>query len=81
MKHKSIVATGIRQWQPSLPQIVELNVVKSNTDDHIAQLLRYLKSSQIETGLLISFGTAKLYIRKYLMTQEGQPPKMQRDIC
>ena len=64
-----------------LPQIMELNVAKSNTGDHMAQLLEYLKSSQIETDLLISLGAAKLYIRKYLMTQAEQPPKTQRDAC
>ena len=50
--------------------IVELKAVKATADEHVAQLLGYLKSSRIETGLLINFGTAKLYVRKYLMTQE-----------
>ena len=51
--------------------IVELKAVKSTTDEHVAQLLGYLKSSRIETGLLVNFGAAKLYVKKYLMTQEG----------
>ena len=48
--------------------IVELKACKSVDDSHIAQLLGYLKSSRIETGLLINFGSAKLSIKKYLMT-------------
>ena len=51
--------------------IVELKAVKATTDEHVAQLLGYLKSSRIETGLLINFGAAKLYVKKYLMTPEG----------
>ena len=51
--------------------IVELKAVKATTDEHVAQLLGYLKSSRIETGLLINFGGAKLYVKKYLMTQRG----------
>ena len=48
--------------------IVELKACKAVEDTHIAQLLGYLKSPRIETGLLINFGAAKLYIKKYLMT-------------
>ncbi|MCA8992322.1 MAG: GxxExxY protein [Planctomycetaceae bacterium] len=49
--------------------IVELKAVRSIADEHVAQLLGYLRSSRVETGLLINFGAAKLYVRKYLMTQ------------
>jgi GxxExxY protein len=48
--------------------IVELKACKAVTDEHIAQMLGYLKSARIETGLLINFGSAKLQIKKYLMT-------------
>ena len=48
--------------------IVELKACKSVSDEHVAQLLGYLKSSRIETGLLVNFGAAKLHIKKYLMT-------------
>ena len=50
--------------------IVELKACKTVSDEHVAQLLGYLKSSRIETGLLINFGAAKLYVKKYLMTQK-----------
>ena len=49
--------------------IVELKSCKAVTDEHVAQLLGYLKSSRVETGLLINFGAAKLSVKKYLMTQ------------
>lgn len=48
--------------------IIELKACKAIDEAHVAQLLGYLKSSRIETGLLINFGSAKLYIKKYLMT-------------
>ena len=48
--------------------IVELKATRSIADEHIAQLLGYLKSSRIETGLLINFGTPILSVKKYLMT-------------
>jgi GxxExxY protein len=48
--------------------IVEIKACRTVADEHIAQLLGYLKSSRIETGLLINFGGPKLYIKKYLMT-------------
>ena len=49
--------------------IVELKACKAVADEHVAQLLGYLKSSRIETGLLINFVAAKIYENKYLMTQ------------
>ncbi|MDF3059717.1 MAG: hypothetical protein K0R17_3932, partial [Rariglobus sp.] len=48
--------------------IVELKAAKTVVDEHVAQLLGYLKSSRIETGLLINFGAPVLYVKKYLMT-------------
>jgi GxxExxY protein len=48
--------------------IVELKAVRQIADEHVAQILGYLKSSRIETGLLINFGAPKFYIKKYLMS-------------
>ncbi len=39
--------------------IVELKAAKSIGDEHIAQILGYLKSSRIENGLLINFGSTR----------------------
>jgi GxxExxY protein len=49
--------------------IVELKATRCVADDHVAQLLGYLKSSRVETGLLINFGAPRLYVKKYLMTE------------
>jgi GxxExxY protein len=48
--------------------VVELKAVRVLVEEHIAQILGYLKSSRIETGLLINFGTSRLQIKKYLMS-------------
>jgi GxxExxY protein len=50
--------------------VVELKACRAVAEEHIAQLLGYLRASHIETGLLINFGAAKLQIKKYLMTEE-----------
>jgi GxxExxY protein len=47
--------------------IVELKACREICDEHVAQILGYLKSARIETGLLINFGSRKIYVKKYLM--------------
>ena len=49
--------------------IVELKAAKALADEHVAQLLGYLRSSRIEHGLLMNFGASKFEIRKYVLTQ------------
>jgi GxxExxY protein len=48
--------------------MVELKAVRAIADEHVAQLLGYLRSSRIETGLLINFGSPILHVKKYLMS-------------
>ncbi len=48
--------------------IVELKAVRAVVDEQVAQLLGYLRSSRIETGLLINFGSPVLHVKKYLMS-------------
>ena len=48
--------------------IVELKACQSVRDEHVAQRLSSLKSSRIETGLLVNFAAAKLHVKKYMMT-------------
>jgi GxxExxY protein len=48
--------------------IIELKAVKNVADEHVAQILGYLKSSRIEHGLLINFGSYRFYIKKYALT-------------
>jgi GxxExxY protein len=47
--------------------IVELKAVRSIADEHIAQLLGYLRAARMAHGLLINFGSPKLEIRKYAL--------------
>ena len=49
--------------------IVELKAAKTIADEHIAQMLGYLKASRIEHGLLINFGSYRFQIRKYILSQ------------
>lgn len=55
--------------------IVELKAVRTLTSEHVAQLLGYLKSTRIEHGLLINFGSFKFEIRKYVLTQRESPQR------
>lgn len=50
--------------------IVELKAVKAVAEEHVAQILGYLKSGRVETGLLINFGAPRLHVKKYLMSME-----------
>jgi GxxExxY protein len=52
--------------------IVELKACRSLADEHVAQLLGYLKSARIEHGLLINFGSYKFQIKKYALSQDIQ---------
>lgn len=47
--------------------IVELKAVRHIADEHVAQLLGYLRSSRIEHGLLMNFGAKHFYIKKYIL--------------
>jgi GxxExxY protein len=47
--------------------ICEIKGVRSLVDEHVAQLLGYLRASRIEHGLLINFGGPKLQIRKFIV--------------
>jgi GxxExxY protein len=44
--------------------IVELKVAKIIEDSHEAQLLNYLRATNLQVGLLINFGTPKLGIKR-----------------
>ena len=50
--------------------IVELKACRTLADEHIAQVLGYLKSARIEDGLLINFGSYKFQIKKYILSRE-----------
>jgi GxxExxY protein len=52
--------------------VVELKASRATVDEHIAQILGYLKSSKIEDGLLINFGSYKFEIKKYVMSRDSK---------
>lgn len=45
--------------------IVELKAAEDICEEHEAQLLNYLKATDIEVGLLLNFGTKPKFSRKY----------------
>ena len=48
--------------------IVELKAVRALADEHVAQILGYLRASRIEHGLLINFGSPVIEVRKYVLS-------------
>lgn len=48
--------------------IVEVKAKSAVTDSHIAQLLGYLRGCRIKHGLLINFGTPRLFIKKFVLS-------------
>lgn len=49
--------------------VIEIKACRRLVNEHVAQLLGYLKTCRRETGLLINFGCAKLQIKKYMYSQ------------
>lgn len=47
--------------------LVELKACKTIADEHIAQILGYLRATKIEHGLLMNFGALKYEIKKYVL--------------
>lgn len=47
--------------------IVELKAARAIIDEHVAQLLGYLRASRMEHGLMINFGASKFQIKKYIL--------------
>lgn len=45
--------------------LVELKAVKSIAPQHEAQIINYLKATNIQVGLLINFGNPKLEFKRY----------------
>ena len=48
--------------------IVELKACRALADEHVAQLLGYMRASHIEHGLLINFGSPRMEIRKFALS-------------
>lgn len=55
--------------------IIELKTARTLAPEHEAQILGYLKSSRLEHGLLINFGSYKFEIRKFAWTEPQRPQR------
>ncbi len=53
--------------------VVEVKAVRNVIEEHVAQLLGYLRASRIEHGLLVNFGAAKFQIKKYILNDVVLP--------
>ncbi len=47
--------------------VVELKAAKTISDEHIAQILGYLRATRIKDGMVINFGAAKYQPRKFVV--------------
>lgn len=56
--------------------IVELKAARAFADEHVAQILGYLRAARIEHGVLVNFGAFKFSIKKYVMSDGGPPPAL-----
>lgn len=52
--------------------IIEVKASKALADEHIAQLLGYMRASRVEHGLLINFGAPKFQIKKYVLSDKTE---------
>ncbi|HSL53151.1 MAG TPA: GxxExxY protein [Pyrinomonadaceae bacterium] len=48
--------------------ICEIKGAQSIVDEHIAQLLGYLRASRMEHGMLINFGRSRLEVKKLILS-------------
>lgn len=55
--------------------IVELKTAKTLAPEHEAQVIGYLKSTHLEHGLLINFGSYRFEIRKFAWSEETRRSK------
>lgn len=50
--------------------MVELKAVRALADEHIAQVLGYLRASKIEHAMLINLGSPRIEFRKFILRAE-----------
>lgn len=51
--------------------LIEVKAVRTLLDEHISQVLGYLRSTGLEHAILINFGGPKLQVRKFILTVDG----------
>ena len=52
--------------------IVELKAVDSIVNEHLSQVLNYLKATDYELGLILNFGKPRLQIKRVILNQSKQ---------
>jgi GxxExxY protein len=53
--------------------LIELKAAKTLSDEHTAQILGYLKSTGLDHGMLINFGSYKFQVRKFIRSTSQFP--------
>ncbi len=61
--------------------ILELKAARDFADEHIAQILGYLRAARIGHGALLNFGAAKFQIRKLGMRDTGSRGSFGSLVC
>ncbi len=49
--------------------LVEIKAVNTLLRQHVAQILGYLKSTRLEHGMLMNFGSYRFQVKKYILSQ------------
>jgi len=50
--------------------IIELKACRQIIGEHIAQILGYMRACRVEHGLIINFGSQRLEIKKFILTEK-----------
>lgn len=54
--------------------LVEVKALPAIGDDHVGQVLGYLRATNLEHGLLINFGAPKLQVKKLVLSHPAPAP-------
>lgn len=68
--HDQVVGEYIADLIVNDVVLIELKAAQKLNDDHAAQLLNYLKSTEVEVGLLLNFGPQAEFRRKIYDNQK-----------
>jgi len=55
--------------------VLEIKAINSIASEHIAQVLNYLKASDLPLGLLINFGTTSVQVKRLINKYHLKEPK------
>ncbi len=60
--------------------VVELKACKTFAEEHKAQIIGYLRSANIEHGLLINFDSYKFQLQKFVLAKVNNLPSIQKTL-